>query len=36
MSDYSSYVERDNFNEQIYELISEYIENSEAYPQIRF
>lgn len=33
MSDYSSYVERDNFNEQIYELISEYIENSEAYPQ---
>jgi hypothetical protein len=33
MNDYSSYVERDNFNEQIYELISEYIENSEAYPQ---
>jgi len=33
MNDYSSYVERDNFNEKIYELISDYIENSEAYPQ---
>jgi hypothetical protein len=33
MSDYSGYVERDNFNEKIYELISDYIENSEAYPQ---
>jgi len=32
MSDYSSHVERDNFNELVYDLINEYIENSLAYP----
>jgi len=31
MSDYSSPAERDIFNEKIYELINDYIEDSEAY-----
>jgi hypothetical protein len=32
MSDYSSYIERDQFNEKICELVDEYIDNALLYP----
>jgi len=32
MSDYSSYIERDTFNESLYNLVEEYLQDKDAYP----
>jgi len=32
MSDYSSYSERDSFNEALYNIIEEYLQDPDAYP----
>jgi hypothetical protein len=32
MSDYSNYIERDQFNDKICELVEEYLDNIDSYP----
>ena len=32
MTDYSNYIERDAFNEALYNLVEEYLQNKDAYP----
>lgn len=32
MGDYSSYIERDQFNEKIFELVEEFLEDINSYP----
>ena len=32
MAEFDSYIERDRFNEKIFDLVNEYLNNFEAYP----